>query len=82
MKNKYLVVVCFVAIVAFIAACSKLEPKALANDELLDGPVAGAKAGFGARWSPTSRDFRPWHCALLKVRLWVPRSMRLGRIAR
>jgi CxxC motif-containing protein (DUF1111 family) len=41
MKNKSVVMVCLVAIVAIVAACSKFEPKAPADDELLDGPVAG-----------------------------------------
>jgi CxxC motif-containing protein (DUF1111 family) len=41
MKKKDIVIACFVAMVAIIEACSKLEPKALANDELLDGPEAG-----------------------------------------
>ncbi len=41
MKKFYIFVIGFVALVAMIPACAKFEPKAPADDELLDGPVAG-----------------------------------------
>jgi len=41
MKKAYLVVAVLVAVIGIIQACSKLQPAAPADDELLDGPVAG-----------------------------------------
>jgi CxxC motif-containing protein (DUF1111 family) len=41
MKKVYIVTACFLAAIIIIQACSKLEPKAPADDEILDGPVEG-----------------------------------------
>ena len=41
MKKAYIVVVFLLAAVIVIQACSKLQPAAPADDELLDGPVEG-----------------------------------------
>ena len=41
MKKAYIVVLVLSAAIISIQACSKLEPAAKADDELLDGPVAG-----------------------------------------
>lgn len=41
MKKKYIVMACIIGAVVLIQACSKLQPAAPADDELLDGPVAG-----------------------------------------
>ncbi len=41
MKRYSVVIACFLLIIAIAQACSKLEPAARADDELLDGPVAG-----------------------------------------
>lgn len=41
MKKTYIFISFIIAAVALIQACSKFEPAAAANDELLDGPVEG-----------------------------------------
>lgn len=41
MKKIYLILFSFVIGIIIIQACTKLQPVALAEDELLDGPVAG-----------------------------------------
>jgi len=41
MKNTYLVIAGIIAVVLLVQACSKFEPAAPSDDELLDGPVEG-----------------------------------------
>ena len=41
MKKIYLIPAALVICVAIIQACTKLQPAAPADDEILDGPVAG-----------------------------------------
>ena len=41
MKKTYWILAGFITAIIIIQACSKLQPAAPANDELLDGPVAG-----------------------------------------
>lgn len=41
MKNTYLVIMCIIIAIALVQACSKLQPAAPADDELLDGPLVG-----------------------------------------
>ena len=41
MKKTYIVLAVIIAAVVFVQACSKLQPAAPADDELLDGPVEG-----------------------------------------
>lgn len=41
MKKIYIVMICFVATIAIMQACTKLQPSTPADDELLDGPVEG-----------------------------------------
>lgn len=41
MKKAYIILACMVAFITLIQACSKLQPAALADDELLDGPIEG-----------------------------------------
>jgi len=41
MKKTYAVLTCIVAVVFVIQACSKLQPAAPPDDQLLDGPVGG-----------------------------------------
>jgi CxxC motif-containing protein (DUF1111 family) len=41
MKKTYIVAACVAASVALVQACTKLQPQAPAEDELLDGPVKG-----------------------------------------
>lgn len=41
MKKTYIVAACIVASIAIIQACTKLQPKAPADDELLDGAIEG-----------------------------------------
>ena len=41
MKKAYIIVIFLIVSVIVIQACSKLQPAAPGDDELLDGPVAG-----------------------------------------
>lgn len=41
MNKTYIVVLCMLMLVAAIQACSKLQPSAVADEDLLDGPIAG-----------------------------------------
>ena len=41
MKKTYWILAGFITAIIIIQACSKLQPAAPADDELLDGPVAG-----------------------------------------
>ncbi len=41
MKKTYLIVACIVTIICVIQACSKLQPAAPADDQILDGPAEG-----------------------------------------
>lgn len=45
MKTKYLIVLYVFFAVSFIQSCSKFEPTAPAEDEILDGPVEGLSFG-------------------------------------
>ena len=45
MKKTYIVLAGIIAAVILVQACSKLHPAAPADDELLDGPVAGLSYG-------------------------------------
>jgi CxxC motif-containing protein (DUF1111 family) len=41
MKKEYLILFCIVLTLAIIQSCSKFEPDAPADDEILDGPIEG-----------------------------------------
>ncbi len=45
MKKAYLIILGLLILIAAIQACSKLEPEAKADDQLLDGPVEGLNYG-------------------------------------
>lgn len=41
MRKNYVIVLFFLAAIAVLASCEKLVPKAVADDQLLDGPIDG-----------------------------------------
>lgn len=50
MKSKYKVAVVVLPLIVILVACSKLEPIAPADDQLLDGPVAGLTQAQNAQF--------------------------------
>jgi CxxC motif-containing protein (DUF1111 family) len=50
MKNTYIILTVLAVIFAMLQSCSKFEPVAPANDELLDGPIEGLTSAQNAQF--------------------------------